>query len=411
MVEPMLKLPPKKESYWRKQAAPYEYGELNKNLEVDVAIVGGGICGLSCAYLLKQAGLKVAVLEKDTLGHGTSGHTTGKVTSQHSYIYSDLAERLGQKTARIYGQANQTAIEQIEHNIKAEKIDCGWQRDDHYIYTTDPGRVRDFKKEAQMAASLGLPASYEKSTPLPFKVKAAVKFAGQAKFNAQAYINGLAKAVNGKGSFVFENSRIISFRDGAPAHVATDSFEITAKDIIVATNVPTFPLAARLSYCILEYPTTSYIVAAKTKQKFKGMYISPDEDNYSIYPISMYRDNLVLIAGLDHIRGPRNRDKRWQQLANYAEQNLSASAIDYKWSAWDYIAYDDMPVIGKAYPWSKHLYVATAFKKWGLTGTTVAAITLRDLIIGNDNEWAKVFTPHRWSPVKSIPRVMAEHLK
>lgn len=403
----MLKLPEKQQFYWRDQAPAQPYPPLNEDLEVDTVIIGGGICGLSCAYLLKLAGQTVAVLERNSIGSGTTGATTGKVTSQHNLFYADLANHLGGQTARLYGQANQAAIDQINVIIKQAKIDCGWQRAPHYVYTSKTEQVKKFKQEAKVASELGLPASFEPKAPLPFKTAAAVKFDHQANFNAQAYANGLAKAVAGDGSFVFGDSPAVSIRDGLPATVETNHRSVIAKDIIVATNVPTWPLVARLTYCLLEYPTTSYIVAVRAKAP-KGMFISPDNDNFSILPV---QNNLVLIGGGSHIRGPRSGDKRWQQLADFAEQKLGATSVEYKWSAWDYIAYDGMPVIGKAYPWSQHLYVATAFKKWGLTNTTVAAMVLRDLITGQPNQWANLFTPHRWSPVRSIPRVALSHLK
>ncbi len=69
--------------------------------------------------------------------------------------------------------------------------------------------------------------------------------------------------------------------------------------------------------------------------------------------------------------------------------------IENKWSDRDYLAYDGLPLVGYLYPWSKRLYVGTAFKKWGLTNGTMAAMILRDLIMGSDNPWAETFSPRR----------------
>jgi glycine/D-amino acid oxidase-like deaminating enzyme len=406
----MLLLPHKELSYWKASAADSTiYPKLNQRLEVDVVIVGGGICGLTCAYLLKQSGKSVAVLEKNTIGSGTTGNTTGKVTSQHNLFYRDLASQLGEAVAQNYGQANQAALGKIQKIIENENINCGWQRQDHYIYTTHKDQTKKFKQEAKIAASIGLPASFEKETPLPFGVAAAVRFTDQGYFNAQAYVDGLAAAVNGGGSYVFEKSKATSFRDGSTAIVGTSQAEVIADDIIVATNVPAFPLLARGAYCILEYPETSYIVAAPIEQKIDGMYISPDDDNFSLLPVSGKQD-LLLIGGRGHVRGPHNKNKRWQELADYGQDKFGVTSIKYKWAAWDYMAYDNIPLVGKMYPWSKHLYVATAFKKWGLTNTMVAATILTDTINGKDNLWASTFSSLRTSPIKSIPRVMRQHL-
>jgi glycine/D-amino acid oxidase-like deaminating enzyme len=403
-----MKLPKNKASLWADSASEIVYPELDSDIEVDVAIVGGGICGLSAAYLLKQTGRSVAVLEKKTIGSGTTGRTTGKVTSQHGLIYSQLAEKFDDKTARLYGEAAQAAIDEIDQIIKAEKISCDWQRDDNYVFTAQRSQLPKFRAEAKAAARFGLPATFESSSPLPFKIAGAVKFSGQAKFNSQKYINGLAKAINGSGSYVFENSFIISLKDGRPARVSTKHASVTAKDIIVATNVPTFPLLARGAYCVLEYPRTSYIVAGQYRGGLKGMYISPDDGHYSILPVTVGRQKMLLIGGNDHIRGTGRGKKRWQSLADYAEKNFDMTRINYKWSAWDYLAYDGLPLVGRIYPWSRHLYIATAFKKWGLTSTTVAAMILRDRLTGQKNPWADVFDSQRITPIKSIPSVIAQ---
>jgi glycine/D-amino acid oxidase-like deaminating enzyme len=407
----MLELPDKEVSLVKPSGFKPKYRRLKSDIDVDTVIVGGGITGLTTAYLLKQAGQKVAVLEKDTIGSGTTGHTTGKVTSQHNLIYKELCERLGTKTAKLYGQANQYALEQINKLIKAEKIDCSWQAADNYVYTADPGRVRDFKNEAKAATSLGLPASFEKTSPLPFKITAAVRFSGQAHFNAQKYIEGLADRINGSGSSVYEQTRAMAFVDGSPCRVKTSGGTVTADNIVTATNVPTLPLMARLSYCMLEYPHSSYLIAGKPKVKLKGMHISPDEGHYSLLPIGKADDQILLVGGQNHIPGLGIAKNRHKKLAQYAKEYFGIEKIEYRWHARDYMAYDSVPLIGKLYPWSQHLYVATAFKKWGLSHSMVAGRLLRDLITGQKNELADIYTPHRTSSVASIPHQIAKSFK
>jgi glycine/D-amino acid oxidase-like deaminating enzyme len=320
-------------------------------------------------------------------------------------MYKELTGQIGPEATRAYGTANQAAITSIESIIKKEGIDCGWKREDNYVFTDDPKQVEKFMQEAKAADSAGLPASFETQTALPFHIHGAVKFAEQATFHSQKYLLGLAMAIDGHGSYIYENSPAIGINDGNPGKVRTKYASVTAQHIIVATNVPTLPLIARGGYCILEYPTESYIVAGRMHKKIPGMYISPDTNHYSILPVGS--EKLLLIGGGGHLSGMRiSKDSHYQKLADYAEKHFGITEIAYKWSDRDYMAYDRIPLIGRLYPWSKNLYVATAYKKWGLSTGTVAGTLLTDLISGHDNPLTDIVTPQRTKPIVSIPKAV-----
>lgn len=407
----MLQLPEHETSLWREAYKSPTYPTLTGDTEVDVAIVGAGITGLTAGLLLKRAGLRVAVMDKSSVGGGTTGRTTGKVTAQHNTIYVELQKQHGNSIARSYAQANLSAVDQIAKIIEKEHIDCDWQRDDSYVFTRDAKRVADFKQEAKAAEALGLPASFEATTPLPFDVKAAVKFTHQGKMHAQKYLLGLARAIDGNGSYVFERSTITGIHDGLQCVVKTRTAAVIANHIIIATNVPTLPLAARGTYCLLEYPRESYIVAGNLPKKSKqaGMYISPDDSEYSILPITVQNQSKILIGGNSHISGLRgNKLARYKKLADYAEKHFGVTEITHRWSDRDYLAYDDIPLVGKMYPWSKNLYVATAFHKWGLTNGTAAAMILTETIKGRESPWAHAFDSLRLKPITSIPHAVAK---
>jgi glycine/D-amino acid oxidase-like deaminating enzyme len=408
----MVKIPKDNLSYWRSAYLSSIYPKLQTEITADVIIIGAGITGLTSAYLLKQAGYRVVVLEKRTVGAGTTARTTGKVTSQHGLCYADFIKRYGKKTAKLYGEANQTAVEAVERIIRNEKIDCGWSRQDNYVYTAKPKQIKKFQAEAKAAADLGLPASFVTESELPFKIAGAVKFANQGKIHSQKYLLGLAKAVHGDGSFVFENNHVTRIRDGRRCYVKTKEGKVSSRYIIVATNVPTLPLLARGLYCLKEYPTESYIVAVPLESRLDGMYISPDQKHYSILPAEHGGKDLLLIGGGGHLSGLRlSRGRKLKKLARYAERYFQASEVKFAWSDRDYLAYDDIPLIGRLYPWSKNLYVGTAFKKWGLSSGTVAAMILSDLITGKDNPWSPVFDSTRMRPIAHFPRAVFNYLR
>jgi glycine/D-amino acid oxidase-like deaminating enzyme len=406
----MATYPARDTSYWMETTEKTAYEPLTAHLETDVAIVGGGIAGLTTAYLLKRQGKKVAVIEKGIIGDCISGYTTGKITSQHSTTYTDLIKNFGDENARLYGEANQAAIAQMERIITEEGIECDWRREDNYVFTEKPAEVTKLRQEADDAARLGMPASFELTSPLPFQIQAAVKFADQATFHIGKYLQGLAAAIHGGGSYVFENTKASFFSGGAHPSFITPGGKVTARDVVIATNVPT-PIVMHTYYGFLEYPSRSYIVAGKANTQLPGMYINTGGPGRSILPVNVAGQNYLLIGGEGHIVGLSGpRSGRYDALSDYAAEHFDLET-DYRWTAWDYIAYDSVPLIGKAYPRSKHMYVATGFRKWGLSTATVAAIILRDEIMGVENPWAHTFRSNRLSAVTSLPKGIAQGIR
>ncbi|HZK70302.1 MAG TPA: FAD-binding oxidoreductase, partial [Clostridia bacterium] len=160
-----------------------KYPRLKGDIVVDVAIAGGGIAGLTAAYMLKKAGLKVAVVEANKIAEGVSGHTTGKITSQHDLIYNKLSRKFDIDTAKLYARANQDAIERIEQIINQEKIECNFLSQDAYIYTCIKNKKKDIEQEAKAALNMGIKSELTKETGLPFEVELALRFKNQAMFH------------------------------------------------------------------------------------------------------------------------------------------------------------------------------------------------------------------------------------
>lgn len=111
-------------SYWLDSTDDTNYPSLEKDISVDIAIIGGGITGITTALLLKNEGFKVALIEADKIAQGTSGHTTAYITSQHDIIYSNLINNIGIEKAKQYADANEGAIDFIENMVKEYNIDC-----------------------------------------------------------------------------------------------------------------------------------------------------------------------------------------------------------------------------------------------------------------------------------------------
>ncbi|MGO4192801.1 FAD-dependent oxidoreductase [Arthrobacter sp. YAF17] len=401
-------------SLWTATGGAATYASLDEDaaasLGVDVAVIGGGIAGLTAALALKRAGRTVAVLEAARVGTGVTGNTTGKVTSLHRLAYTDLAARHGVGTAATYGQANEAAIEHIADVVAAEGIDCGFRRVANYTYAESVSALALVREEAALAGRLGLPASFTDDVPLPFAVRGAVRFDGQAQIHALRYVQGLARAVDGDGSFVFEESPATGFRDGSPAVVDTERGSVRARDIIVATNMPFGDNGHFAGRC---YAHRSYLVAGRSAvPPLDATFVSVDEPMRSILTVEVEGTSYVLAGGEGHPAAESvDSAERYGRLAAFARDRLDAGEIAFRWSTQDAMPADGLPYVGLMAPEFRHVHVITGLRKWGLTNGTAAALILRDTLCGTANPWAAVFDSTRsGEALRAAPSRPAERM-
>lgn len=252
--------------YWMASTKSTDYPVLDKDIKVDVAVVGGGIVGITTAYLMKQENLKVAVIEADRIVQGTTGHTTAKVTSQHNLIYSKLIKHLGKEKAQQYADANEYAITFIEQLINEKKIDCDFSKQAAYVYTQSDKYIQQIQSEVEAATSLGIKAYYTEELLLPFKVKAAERFDNQAQFHPRKYILALARDIPGDGCYIFEQTRAVDFHEGNPCTVITEGGQkVTAGKVIIASHFPAY--GSNGYYFARMYPERSYALGVTIKEK------------------------------------------------------------------------------------------------------------------------------------------------
>ena len=174
---------PQDRSYWNATATAPDFPRLTRDIGVDVAIVGGGIVGVTTARALKDMGLTVAVIEARKVGRQVTGKSTAKMTSQHSTIYQTLERTFGEGRARLYAEAQETAVRKIRSFASQYGIDCDIEPKPAYTYTRDEQYVRQIEKEVELAQRLGLAATLVRETDLPFDVLAAMRFENQAQFH------------------------------------------------------------------------------------------------------------------------------------------------------------------------------------------------------------------------------------
>ncbi|HKF15125.1 MAG TPA: FAD-dependent oxidoreductase [Gaiellaceae bacterium] len=383
-------------SFWIDTTPETAYPALADRVEVDVAVVGAGITGITAATLLKRAGKTVALLDSKRIVHGATGYTTAKVTSGHGASYSKIRKGFGEEGVRTYAQANEAALQRIAQFVEEDGIDCEFERRTNYVYAESEDEVAQLRQEAEVERKAGLAVELVDETPLPFDVFAALKLENQAQFHPRKYLLALAETIPGDGSHVFEQTRVQDVKHGEPCEVTTEHGSLHARDVVIATHLP---ILDRGLFFAKAYPHRSYAVAAMIGQAQdpQGMYINSGTPTRSIRTLRDGDRVFIQVGGNGHKTGDeQNTPARYDQLERFLRQHWpGAGEIRYRWSTQDYMPHDYVPYVGRLRRGSDHIYVATGYSKWGMTNGTAAAMIVGDLIQGRDNPWAELFDSKR----------------
>jgi glycine/D-amino acid oxidase-like deaminating enzyme/nitrite reductase/ring-hydroxylating ferredoxin subunit len=394
------------QSLWLEGMPTHGYPQLDGDRTVDVAVLGGGVTGLTTALLLALRGARVAVVEADRVGGGVTGNNTAKVTALQSTVYSSLQRTHGKEAAADYAAASMAAVHHVAALTDDHGIDCDLQRRPALTVAADETELSTVQREAEAAKHAGLPVTWTDDVDLPFPVAGAVRLNDQIALHPVKYARGLAEAIRRTGSEVYEGTRATGLHEGAPCQVTTTGGTVSAGHVVVATHYPAFD---RGGYFARLEPTRSYCIAAAVRGPLPtGMSINAGSPTRSLNAFG----DLLIVGGESHPTGARDVDERcFLRLAVFARRHWDVTQISHRWSAQDPTSYDQLPVIGRYTPLSSGVYVASGFMKWGLTGGTMAAAILTDLISGRQPQpWADRFNPHRIS-LRSTPRLMKINVK
>lgn len=383
---------------------------LNSDIEVDVAIIGGGITGITAALQLNKAGKTVAILEAGKIGGVTTGSSTGNLYVAVQPYYQNIVSKFNFETAKTVAHSRKFAIDYIEQNIQAHQIECTFTRRPWYAYANQDSKVKILEKETETFKKMEIAIDEVSTLPMPFKFKKAFKMENQARFNPLEYVVKIAEYLHKKECYLFENTRVININEKKVCTLETENgHKITAKKVIMATHTPIGINTTQLFIA----PYRSYVVAVKVKNNDypEGHFWDLDQPHHATctHAISTEQPELLMVAGSHHKVGQdKNTQKHYQELKKFLEKHFPVAEVAYEWSAQHYQSADNVPYIGLASRFAKHVYMGTGYFADGLIYGTLAGLVLSDLILEKENLYHKTYRANRFKPFASSGFLMKE---
>lgn len=362
-------------SLWQITSEKPSFPALSESFSTDVAIIGGGMVGILTAYILQSHGISCCVIEKNSVGSGTTAGTTAKITSQHGLIYHTLLKKLGKEKAQLYYHLNQSAVDKFR--TLAKKYPCELESKDNFIYSS-VSRTKIYE-EIQALYEIGADAQLFDCLPVPFSVAGAVCFPNQAQFNPLKLIYSIAKELN-----IYENTLVTNIRKGT---VITSRGNIRAEKIIVCSH---FPFIDRRGMFFMKmYQHRSYVTALEGAPDFDDMYLDEKADGISL----RNSGSLLLIGGGDHRTGKKGGG--YGTLKDIKDAFFPTATEKCSWAAQDCMTLDGIPYVGQYSKATPDLFVATGFNKWGMTSSMVAAELLFSAVTDKEHPAKELFDPSR----------------
>ena len=387
-------------SYWVETTPTQAFSSLDRDLRVDVAIVGGGITGITAAYLLKAAGINVALLERATCASGDSGYTTAHLTMVTDVLLTDLVKSFGRDTATAVWDAGQIAIDRIEAHIRAEVIECDFRRVPGFLHEAVAGDglpPTELEKEAQQAKELGFAASLVRQVA-PLGVTG-VRFEGQALFHPRKYLNGLLRAIPGDGSYVFEHTAVDEVVE-SPLTLTARGHKIACDRVVLGTHTPRMGNSGMMAATLLQSKLAlynSYAIAGRVPAGHipPGLYWDTADPYHYLRIDSQPGGDIAIFGGADHKTGQvTDTSSCYASIERTLRRVAPTFELTHRWSGQVVESVDGLPFIGETSPGQ---FVATGFGGNGMTFGTIAGMMARDAVLGRSNPWREIFDPGRTS--------------
>jgi glycine/D-amino acid oxidase-like deaminating enzyme/nitrite reductase/ring-hydroxylating ferredoxin subunit len=384
-------------SVWMATPVPAE-AQLTGDTDTDVCIVGGGIAGLTTAYLLAREGRAVVVLDDGPTAGGETCRTTAHLVSALDDRFYNLERLHGAEGARLAAASHVAAIDRIERTIGDEAIACDFARLDGYLFVPPGDDLAQLDKELEAAQRAGLAgvSRVDRAPVESFNTGPALRFPRQGQFHVLKYLNGVAGAARRGGARIFNHTRAHTFHGGDHARVETDRGVVSCKAIVVATNTPVNDLVAIHTK---QAPYRTFVVAGRVPSGSVPQLLLWDTgDPYHYIRVQSHDGHdLLIVGGEDHKTGQANdAEERFSRLESWTRERFpQVQGFEFRWSGQVMEPVDALALIGRNPLDRDNVYIATGDSGNGMTHGTIAGMLLTDLIMGRENPWAGLYDPSR----------------
>jgi len=387
---------------------------LAEDLRVDVCIVGGGIAGMTIAYLLTRAGKSVAVLDDGPLAGGQTSMTTAHLTSVLDERYFELERMHGEEGARLAAESHMTAINRIETIVASERIECDFERLNGYLFLAPDDDEETLARELEAVQRAGMDAALVDLAPRPAIERGrCLLFPNQAQFHPLNYVAALARAIHRDGGRLFAMTHAESIEGGKPAQVMAGGHVVTADSVVVATHAPVNDLVAIHTK---QTGFMTYVIGARVPRGsvMRALYWDTGTPYHyaRLQSVPATNADILILGGEDHRTGQADDTMlHHQRLEQYARERYPfIEEIEYSWSGQVMQSIDGLAFIGRNPLDKENVYVVTGDSGTGMTYATIAGILITDLIEGRENPWQKLYDPSR-KTLRTAPAYAKEAIR
>lgn len=371
------------------------------NTRYDVCVIGGGIAGLTTAYLLASEGKSVVVLDaKPAVAGGETEYTTAHLAWVLDDRFARVASIRGDEAAKLAAKSHRSAIDLIEEIVRREGIACDFKRLDGYLFpgSDGPEAVRD-----EMLALTRLGLMFERVDRVPFPAGAvgpALRFPDNGQFHPLKYLGDIAGLIRKKGGVIHTDTQVVKVENGSPCVAHTKSgHTVTADAIVIATGSP-FDAGLTLHFKLAAYNT--YAIALEVPPGYvpPGLFWDTEDPYHYVRTAHGTGTEYLIVGGEDHKTGQaQDQKERWAALEAWTRARFpDAGPVRHHWSGQVFETPDGLGRIGLAPGWRDNLYVITGDSGTGMTHGTLGARLVADLILGRTNPFAGLYSPSRWMP-------------